>query len=176
MTRRLLNFLSALSLLLCVAVALLWVRSFKSSELISWVRRDATGSRLAATSCMASRGGVAVSLERWEADQSKRAGACGPGLHHESDVAYELDVNPLGFGAGRTDDTNLGPAGVGSADWVVVPLWTLAAALASPPALSCAAALRRRRLNRAGHCPACGYDLRATPDRCPECGKEASPA
>jgi hypothetical protein len=49
---------------------------------------------------------------------------------------------------------------------VVVPYWALAVVTVVMPACW----IIRRRPVPKGRCPACGYDMRATPDRCPECG------
>ena len=53
---------------------------------------------------------------------------------------------------------------------VVVPYWFALALFVLPPLLWLRAHRRRRQWQRAEGCPTCGYDLRATPGRCPECG------
>jgi hypothetical protein len=51
-----------------------------------------------------------------------------------------------------------------------VPMWFLILLLGFWPTLRAWLGIRRRRPYGPGHCAICGYDLRATPDRCPECG------
>jgi len=53
-----------------------------------------------------------------------------------------------------------------------VPLGYIAMLFAVVPAGWLVGMMGRRRRSARGLCPACGYDLRASPDRCPECGVE----
>jgi hypothetical protein len=47
---------------------------------------------------------------------------------------------------------------------LIFPLWPIVVAIGA------IAFLTRGRRTAINHCATCGYDLRATPDRCPECG------
>jgi hypothetical protein len=53
---------------------------------------------------------------------------------------------------------------------LVVPHAWVVTATAILPLMWLAFWLKQRPRHRAGSCAKCGYDLRATPDRCPECG------
>jgi hypothetical protein len=59
------------------------------------------------------------------------------------------------------------PQGNGNIHFVI-PSWFIVAVTILLPIVWL---IRFRPAMKQGLCPACGYDLRATPNRCPECGK-----
>ena len=157
MKRRILTFLSALSLLLCVAVCVLCVRSY-------WMADVATRSGSAIDWQFRSNHGCLTISRVWHESASDvpwRASsepACAPSQAGFAGFSHQHIVYDVGIFADfeRRD--------------AAVPHWVVSLLLAIPPALWLRAAARRRRSRRLGHCGSCGYDLRATPDRCPECG------
>ena len=78
-------------------------------------------------------------------------------------------LSRFGFLGWRLNERGTGHRGVGIG-WST-PYWFLVLLCCPAPSLRLTARLRNRRRRGRGLCPACGYDLRGTPDRCPECGR-----
>jgi hypothetical protein len=178
-SRILLNAGTAASLLVSAATALVWARSH---HLEDWVSRTWTSGLW---DVRTSQGVLSIYWERIvDPAASYRDDEDNPhGIHHTSlsppAGAHVVLTRP----GGNDVDLHCGAFRFavhdGAADpWpsiikcITLPLWSLAAAFLILPAARTAGALRRRasRPPAAGLCPACRYDLRATPDRCPECG------
>jgi hypothetical protein len=64
--------------------------------------------------------------------------------------------------------------GLPSVTRIICGLWLPLLTFSILPLVWGVGAFQRARRRVAGACPSCGYDLRATPERCPECG--ATPA
>jgi hypothetical protein len=142
------TFVSALSLLLCVAVILGWVASSHFSWqtrlgrlVLLWVDHGAlTFATYARQSKVGDRFGVTQTSSVGPLRIKRTPGVSPPNSRVEYSVRLAHMI-PL--------------CGVLPVVWIV--MWRRARTQQTPPGL----------------CLACGYDLRATPDRCPECGTDA---
>ena len=75
--------------------------------------------------------------------------------------------------------TKAQPFAIGTWREIRFPYWLVLLASLAPPVLQTVHAVRAKRLRDrlvGNRCLGCGYDLRATPDRCPECGLEVPAA
>lgn len=121
-------------------------------------------------------GRSAVHFRRWDPPVPTAQLAIAPTVGvNATGYAGSESSDPLGFYASGNGHYYTGGTAWGFRGFAIhfAPLWwvTLPAPLL---ALGYSGHRRRRRI-AAGRCPTCGYDLRATPQRCPECGTAPEP-
>jgi hypothetical protein len=149
MKRRLLSIASVLSLLLCVASTALWIRSYLVHDTIGSVQKSrARELHLCRGQFVYLWGPTPLRDTRWGWQQSLPSGEAP-----QSGSGFYWALRPV-----------MGPKAIGA------PCWLLVLISAIPPWRWLAVQRRRINRKRMGLCLACGYDLRASKDRCPECG------
>ena len=164
----LLNAATAASLAVFIAAAVMWFRSGTTWE---WVAYEGEGGR---EYTAMSRLGAAVFdvTDGWLPND-------GPRFQGRSDPVLDPNQPPPnvwhwhGLGVSRRaydiGYQATGWPGKATSTSVTLPYRVLCPLAAVLPIVRLARRLARRRF-APGLCPACGYDLRATPERCPECG------
>ena len=198
LARRLFTLFSAISLLLCVTACVLWVRSLGTVDSVTVRRERASGSgqpgNLIAVrpepfydyvEIAAYRGRVRLGMAEvrsgpvfWRPPpggwDSYPAGS--PQAQQVWDLPFQRNLmdrswrrRGFEYVAGRSRAFYYYPMIA-----LTVPLWSLAVSAALLPAVWLVRHAKRVHASRRGLCPVCGYDLRASPERCPECGA-ASP-
>lgn len=190
---RLFAFLAALSLLACVATIGAWIRSHWVYDEITYAigEQHVHQTRFIAHS---GAGGVCLCVEkcwhkppksdsdrppgfRWTpfpvADDSPATYPIGQGqgrVFGDGSLAHRLGFEIQNFQLGRPgtwfDEQHI----------LTVPYWFVALLLAVLPFIWVRRQRRLARRRRHNLCLNCGYDLRASHDRCPECGMPIPPS
>lgn len=196
MRRRLFMVASIVAMLICLAVCAMWARSYRVEDYCTRVDVLDTNRQVKRLTTFCSRmGGVAVCGD-WTAFRERGAASHhGPTIEWIHDDDFVDGYPTVGPGDGKIGVLQrfwnrlgfYGSAGkekhparilvdhqyhLNDRKWfrVTVPYWFLAALFGALPVCATVTEIRRRRSRKSGCCRRCGYDLRASAGRCPECG------
>jgi hypothetical protein len=159
-----------ISLLLCVASGVLWVRSYREIDRILW---EPAAKICRSYVCDSGHGVLRLqwSTEQRPAETTRFGHLALPAVRGYGQFFRGwVDKHTWNGFAWRSTYVR-DPNGVfdSSSFELVLPQGFILLCLALLPGIVLYRTLRNIR-KRSGRCVTCGYDLRATPDRCPECG------
>jgi hypothetical protein len=164
---------------LLVLMLVMWVRSYWRYDMIGWNRiwMDAGVDELEHFRLDSGRGGIGL---QWVRQSSTDRSLPGDGLFWWTpdtgdEILYPFQGPWQGWAKRLGFEHHAGTGTGPSSFWkshlsVVFPYWVPALLFGVLPIVWIRATRRRRRRERIGLCAKCGYDLRASRDRCPECG------
>ena len=163
---------SVLSLMLCLAMLALWMISYWEDFSIGYTSNDVQ--RLRRTAVGLEAGGGQILFSWLSADYTAtpratkvaRRGMPRAGFYHGAEEHTKSSFLG-GWGAHFRIGGKMNAIDTAKA-FVVIPYWLPFTLLAVLPFVRWRS--RRRARKAPGHCASCGYDLRASKDRCPECG------
>ena len=162
--RRWLNFFATASVpVFFIAICLMWARSFYVEDYLSHYSRT---SRIF-SSIVSERGFLSVG-------RGPSGLVIAPGWDYRQE-AIETPLYRWWDGPGGQSKRLLAAeywkSDIEDQQWMIrVPYWIIGLAPAIASALLFLRFLQKRRRRASGMCE-CGYDLRESPTRCPECGK-----
>jgi hypothetical protein len=175
MKPRLSNLPPALSLLLLVAVCVLWVRSYRVRDIVIF---GAEGGNEQIVQSLLGRVqwrtefGFGYHGATWyQADRLVPQAIWHGGMSgYPQRVEWRLGFVCQTYSTSELDYHFGGGTFTTRHRLVVVPYWFPAALFCAGPLAFAIHRVRRRRRTAIGCCRSYGYDLRATPGGCPECG------
>jgi hypothetical protein len=179
MKRRVQVILSRLPLLLLAAVVVMWVRSYFRHDTYAWYsdyparKHWHVESSLGGLDLCCSQGYPTDMLQGYRGrpvSDWEREGLLGDVFNYNG---RRIARGVAGFWRAHMPR---GPTRTAETRFWGLPYWFLFALTAPAPLVMAVRRRRRRRRREKGQCLACGYDLRATPERCPECGAFAKEA
>ena len=178
MKRVLFTIVSAVSLLLFLAVVGVWIRSFWIRDIFSYVDKSRDAHLIQSI-----RGRLHILSDFVGTAQ-------GPFFSHREDllsrdaiwnggtsgypvkVEWHLDHVWQNYSRNHMAfvPANMSRLFMTNHRLIVIPYWSPALLFSILPTLWIWRSIKSGHRRKLGHCPECNYDLRATPERCPECG------
>lgn len=177
MKKRLVNLFTLASASLVLFFSIEWCRGYFIGDDLMLIRRSGPSDDITIwTFWVSNLSGTVI----FEADRRIHRNLCKLQINgQDANIGWSLNYGALTYEHSQVERAALRSVRFGGGYFsertdrggeLVVPAWLIVLVASAVPLIQFIQLVRKLRQKKIGHCICCGYDLRASPDRCPECG------